>query len=256
MASTPNGRNLFWRLFEQGQRDCSGVWSFQSPSADNPFVRKEYLESEREIKSPAAFSIEYEAKFLQPAGAVFSLNSIENCTETGVGPIGQSIVIGIDWAKYGDYTSIAVVSGSSNQCSVHFLDQVHGKEWDAQLNWLLPIIAEYPSARIYCDRTGIGDGPTWNLRERTKQPVVGVQFTAKTKLEMIDRLVGLFETRSISIPPHPLLLEQLHNYYAQPSSSGGVKIEARTGHDDLVSALLLATYHLPMRHHVLEGKPR
>lgn len=256
MASTPNGRNLFWRYFTRGQQGAPGVWSLQSPSSDNPFVRPEFLESERQMTSPTSFSIEYEAKFLQSTGAVFSQESIDKCTVTEPRHQGTNIVIGIDWAKTRDYSSIAVVSGDNANCSVLFVDRVSDKGWDAQYNWLLPILRQYPTARIFCDKTGLGDSPTDTLSKLVSQPVVGVQFTSQMKIKMVDQLVRLFETSSISIPPNKILIDELNNYYSQPSIHGGMRMEARTGHDDLVAALMLATYHLPMKHQILEGKPR
>ena len=48
MISTPNGRNLFWKLWQEGQDDGQiRARSFMFPSSSNPYISQSFLEHER-----------------------------------------------------------------------------------------------------------------------------------------------------------------------------------------------------------------
>jgi hypothetical protein len=89
--------------------------------------------------------------------------------------------------------------------------------------------------RIWSLYTSSGD--TYKCNEETKEITIG-------KSKLVGRLVVLFEQQLISLPGIPatdLLLEQLRNFGYQ-MSSGNIKYEAETGHDDLVMAMAIACY--------------
>ena len=142
-ASTPNGRNRFWQLFEQGQQGKPELWSYHAPSPQNPLVKPSFLQSQQELLSPTTYAIEYEAKFLQPSGSVFNQESIERALDAKPLPLLKPIVIGIDWARYGDFTAAVVISGNRSNIHVHHIDRLFGSEWANQIAWIKEILHDF-----------------------------------------------------------------------------------------------------------------
>lgn len=157
----------------------------------------------------------------------------------------KPIVIGIDWARYGDFTAAVVISGNRSNIHVHHIDRLFGSEWANQIAWIKEILHDFPTARLVCDRTGIGDGPTEQLRLAITQSVRPVHITSQSKPELIDSLVRAFETNIIRLPPHPALITELQNFKAIPTSTGHIRLQATSGNDDLIIALALAVHDLP-----------
>ncbi len=70
LIGTPKGQNWFWELWNkaQGMPD----WErWQAPTADNPLVTAEEVESNRQSLPPQVFLQEFEAQFVKEGGSVF-----------------------------------------------------------------------------------------------------------------------------------------------------------------------------------------
>lgn len=245
MISTPRGMNHFWRFFRMGERGEHGIWSRQAPSQENPFVRAEYLEVQKELISERAYRVEYGAEFVEVAGRVFRSEAIEDCLVTSV-ENKEKICIGIDWARYRDYTAVAVVSGCREDATLLHIERFNQMTWDLLVERTAEIIQQYKNPLIVCDATGVGDLSTELLEKRlTDVRLSGVKFNSGFKHELIDRLAWMFEKRAFKMLPNPDLLRELEYFEAKPTASGGTRLEATGGmHDDMVIALSLAAHGL------------
>ena len=68
--STPRGRNWFYYLWNEGQeREDWASWRF--PTAANPFISPDEIESARQLLPALIFAQEYEAAFTEHFGAMF-----------------------------------------------------------------------------------------------------------------------------------------------------------------------------------------
>ena len=259
MISTPNGHNHFYEAFQEGLENTDEFWSLQAPSSDNPQVRTAFLERQRKLLSPSAFATEYEAQFVQREGYVFDRKSVQDsiAAEPNAEIPGPTIV-GIDWARYEDYSALVVIRGFQRQASVLEIDRKHRVEWSQQIEWVKAILARHPGARIICDTTGVGDGITSWLR----QQLAGVSIrpcviTSESKPRLIDGLVRAFEARALQIPQYEALIKELESFQATRSPSGHVQMAAKSGHDDLVLALAMAVSDLPHANRmILATNPR
>ena len=241
MISTPRGMNHFWRFFRMGEREEHGIWSRHAPSQENPFVKPEFLAVQRELISDRAYRVEYEAEFLDAAGRVFRSEAVNDCLVTSVVSQGD-ISIGIDWAKYQDYTAVAVVCGCREDAKLLHIERFNQMSWEAIVERAAEIVKLYKRPLITCDKTGIGDFAIERLSKKLPSLTVnGLTFSSTLKHELIDRLAWMFERRAIKMLPNPDLLRELEYFEAKPTASGGTKLEATGGmHDDLVIALSLA----------------
>ncbi len=261
LISTPRGKNHFWRFFRMGERREHGVWARRSPSAESPHVSERYLAIQRELVSDRVFRVEYEAEFLDGAGRVFRSDAVDACLVAELEPCGEGpFAIGVDWARYGDYTAVAVLSGNRGRCSLVHLERFHGLEWVRAVARVADVIRRFPHAAITCDATGVGDPVVEMLqREAPTAAVEGLVFSQRVKADLIEGLAWLFERASLRMTPDPNLLRELEYFEATPSASGATRLAAAGGaHDDLVTALALAAWKLPHAYRpvIAVGAPR
>lgn len=243
LISTPRGKNHFWRYFEMGLKGENGVWSKRSPSSESPYVRREFLAVQQQIISERAFKVEYEAEFIDAAGRVFATEAIDRCL-VGVlpRPTAHPYFIGIDWARYADFTAVAVLSGSTESAMVVEVQRFTGLSWSNQVVRVQEIVSRYPGARILCDATGNGDAVLEQLQEKTPGiAATGLVFNQANKTALIENIAMMIDQRRLAMTPHPDLLRELEHFEGTVSENGGTRYSAPSGyHDDLVVALALA----------------
>jgi phage FluMu gp28-like protein len=249
MISTPHGKNHFWRFFQMGQRGEHGVWSRQAPSSESPYVPEQFLAVQRELISERAYMVEYEAAFVDGSGQVFRDEAVQRCLVARSPAAEPPFVIGVDWARYGDYTAVAVLSGDRAECGLVELCQFQGAAWSEAVARVADVALRYPNASVLCDATGAGDPVLeWLRAALPGRRVDGLVFTPSTKAELIDTLAWLIEQGSLKMAPDPALLRELQHFQAVPTFAGA-KLGARSGfHDDLVVALALAARQLGRRY--------
>lgn len=248
LISTPRGKNHFWRFFEMGLRGEHGIWSRRAPSAESPCVRPEFLSVQRELISERAYQVEYEAAFLDDSGRVFGTDAIDACLVAALPrPAAPPFTIGIDFGRYRDFTAAAVVSGNSHEASLVETVHMNSLSWSEMVSRLALLIERYPSARVLCDATGLGDPLVESLRVRMPGRAIGeFVFTAHSKGPLIEGLRCLIENGRFAMRPDPELIRQLQHYEASTGKSGQMRFGAAGGyHDDLVIALALAARELP-----------
>jgi hypothetical protein len=259
LISTPRGFNHFWRFFQLGQEAVreesaalsalrGSVWSRRAPTSESPFVSKEFLNVQRELISERAYRVEYEADFLDSAGRVFRTEALDACLCGGFDrPPEPPFFVGVDWARYADFTAVVVLAGSKGEARLVHIERFQGAAWRDQVARTARIVERFPGARVLCDGTGLGDPLHEMLRESLPDHhVQSKPFTSAFKSELVDRLAWMFENGNLRMLPEPELLRELQHFEARQSDSGSRKLAAMSGfHDDLVIALALAAWQLP-----------
>ena len=82
MKSTPCGkRGFFYETWERG----GAAWHrFEAPATENPRVRSEQLEEERNFMGAAYFEQEFLCRFVDDGGSVFREELLENAMDESV----------------------------------------------------------------------------------------------------------------------------------------------------------------------------
>lgn len=243
LISTPRGKNHFYKFFRFGQTGEHGVWSKAAPTVESPFVSADFLSTQKELLSERVFRVEYLAEFMDTSGKVFPTDAVERCVKPRLNADpAPPYSIGIDWARFSDYTAIAVLSGSRDDAKLVQLVRFNGLAWSDQVQRVSAILEQYPGAKVLCDATGVGDPVLEMLRARNPHlRIEGLVFSQPKKQELIDNLAWMFERGAIQLTPYPDLLRELEYFEATTSPSGNVRLAAASGyHDDLVVALALA----------------
>ncbi len=247
LLSTPWGRNHFWRFYVRGLEGEENFWSRHAPSAESPWVRPEFLAVQRELLSERAFAVEYEAAFLDAVNQVFQTEAIEAAIVPHLPPAPIPYRIGVDFGRYTDYTSVAVLAGDHPNVQLAHIEKFNGGSWKEQVERIARIVSRFPNAQVLCDGTGNGDAAVEMLQgELTNQVVSGLVFTASVKRELVEHLAVAFERRAFKMLPNPDLIRELSHFEAQLRPTGNTRFTSPSGyHDDMVIALALAYRLLP-----------
>ena len=247
LISTPFGKNHFYDFYRKGIEKNGEFASFSYKSADNPYISREYIERQRENLSELSFQTEYEAKFCDNVSSVFRYESIRNAINNHNHPEG-CVVFGVDFARYSDYTAIAVLKTDGSCSRLTDLVRFNRLTWREEIRRIGDLAKRYRPVRIVCDATGVGDPLCEDLEEfiiseGLDTELVKFRFMNESKNLIMDYLNILLERGKISLPNNEILIEELDNFEYSCTDAGNIQLEARySHHDDTVCALALACH--------------
>ena len=237
--STPKGMNYFKVLFDRGQ-EGEKLWaSWQMPTAENPCIDRQEIESARLDLTEAAFNQEYLALFLNWEGSVF-----RRVTEAAIIAPGMTrdashhYVIGCDWGRARDYTAFLVLDLHAR--AVVELHRSNHVDYALQCERLKALTEKWQPLQIIAEQNSIGQPIIEQLQRDglTIQPFV---TSHASKTQAIESLALAFERSDIQILNDPVLVSELVAYQAEPLPSGQLRYGAPSGqHDDTVMALAMA----------------
>jgi hypothetical protein len=237
--STPRGMNWFYRGFQEGQDKVNDTESWNFTSADNPYMPAEEIELAKRTLPERVFKQEFLGLFLSGVGGVF--RNISDCLGGSLNELNYNsrYVIGVDLAKYQDFTVIIVLDLISKQ--VVYFDRFNQIDWTLQEMRIIEIWKKYLRCQVVVDATGVGDRVYEEL-SKTINNLYGYQIKGSNKNELIDNLALLFDNKQIKIPAEAsILINELNIFEYNLTAAGNYKLEAPKGyHDDCVIALALA----------------
>ena len=154
-------------------------------------------------------------------------------------------VLGVDLAKYSDYTVLNVLRKDNGQ--LVYFDRFNQDSWNLQKARIYEVAKKYNNAQVVPDSTGVGD-PVVEDFERMGLNVYhskdrsGFVFNSTSKEQIIENLIIGIENKKISIPAElDIEIQELKDYEVEISKAGNLHYSAPAGkNDDCVMALALA----------------
>jgi hypothetical protein len=224
--------------------------SFRFPSWDNPHISRTYIEHQRSVLTERQFAVEYEAEFLDDQAAVFTWADIEGAMGLW---LPKSVELGyrtagVDWARYSDYTVVAVLETGREPHHLVAIDRFNAIGWEEQIRRVVDFLVRHQVNSVLTDQTSIGDPLLEQLKNAlwAQQANIGVEgfcFTGTSKREIIDNLVLQFAHRRIALPNDERLTRELQYFEYELTTGGNIRMNARSGYtDDCVIALALAAW--------------
>lgn len=237
--STPKGRNWFWRLWHNADGVEVQAWRFSS--YDNPYLDPKEIDAARASLPERVFQQEFEAAFLDSSGGVFRRVMEAATAQVQERPHREGeYVFGVDWARDGDFTAIAVFDLPRKE--LVYLDRFNQIDYAVQLARLNALYERFKPVAIVAEANSMG-GPLVESMRRSGLPVRPFTTTNATKAQVIEALALAFEQGSIKIIPDPVLIAELQAYELERLPSGLIRYGAPASmHDDTVIALALAYY--------------
>lgn len=240
LISTPKQMNWFWDLFRQGQEASepnARIRSFQYSSYENPYIPASELDDLVEDMSEDEIQQEIYAQFIPMGGAVFRNfhRYLRACWQDAPLP-GRVYAAGIDVAKENDFTVLAVIDVTTVE--VCYLWRTNQMDYELQAQMLNSELARWRPVSVYVDGTGNShmcdrlalDG--WNVHRYV--------FTNRKKLEAASRLAQGIQREHLLLPDLPVVRDEFARYSYQTTPSGMRTVQGMGGHDDVVTAVMLA----------------
>jgi phage FluMu gp28-like protein len=239
LISTPKSHNWFFDLWSRGQDpEFTDYESWRLPTSANPYILQEEIEEAKRTLPELVFRQEFSAEFLDDIGAVF--RGIQKCIKGALhDPIpGESYIMGVDLAKYSDFTVLTVMNRAGDLVAFDRFNQI---DWTFQKQ-RITILAEKYRAKIIIDSTGVGD-PIFEDLKRAGLSIEGYKFTNESKKHLIEGLSIAIEQEKIRFPDIPELIHELRIFGYSVTASGTVTYSSLGSyHDDCVVSLSLANY--------------
>lgn len=251
---TPRGMNHAWKLLQQAKENVK-EWFWQILTVDDTHaIPQEVIDQERKEMPQDLFEQEYYCKFIEGAGQFFKrIDDIKIEEEDKPDPT-HKYQMGVDLAKYQDYTVITVID--LNTFRVHKQERFNQIDWNLQKAKIETTYLRYFKPLIYIDSTGVGDPIYEDLYKRGMR-IEGFKFTEQSRKDLLNNLALKIEQGKIRIPETPVLLDELRSFHYELTERGRIQLRVPDGlHDDTVMSLALACWQLPDNPLPLQGTIR
>lgn len=239
---TPRGMNHAWQLWQQYKNNDK--WFIELLTVeDTKVLVGDALEEERRNNPQDFFEQEYYCKFIEGAGQFFKRISDNLIEETETIEPGHIYQMGVDLAKYQDYTVITLID--LNTFNVLKQERFNQIDWNLQKAKIEALYHKYGKPLIYMDSTGLGDPIYDDLLKRGLR-VESYKFTEQSRKDLLVNLALKLEQGIIKIPDNEILKAELQSFRYELTENGKIKIVVPEGlKDDAVFSLALACWQMP-----------
>lgn len=247
--STPRGKNFFYRLYLRGLDSANYPdWAcWQMPTASNPYIAADEIEAARRELPQRVFEQEYLAEFIEDGCGVF--RGIDACIDAGrtaneVRRPDRDYYMGVDLAKYEDFTAITVMDSTGRQV---WFERFNRISWELQIERMVNVAAIF-EPYILIDQTGIGDPLLENLRrglcERNINSTAdGYKLDNTSKTQLIDNYSISIERGAVRLMDIEVQTCELKAFEYELTKAGNLRMNAAPGyHDDTVISGALAEW--------------
>lgn len=258
MASSPTSASgPYYDTVMMGRQGSDHVATFAWALTDCEWIAPSVIEAARESMSPTRFAAEYEGVFASAADALFPRHLLDRVTAPFVVPglhglAANAGAAGCDWGVTTDATTLVSV-GRFEAPDILAVICAHAWRSGAQLDGPGGIIGEIADSaavfeRVTMETNGVGyplaQSLARRLRERpaaTRPELAMLTTSAASKSATYGALRMLMEQGRLVLPASAEgLLRELLLLRVALSQTGGERIEAGVGHDDLCDALAAA----------------
>lgn len=254
---TPKGRNDFYVKFNYAKSNENPAWfASHLKASQSGIIRADMLLEAKATTTQAFFDQEYECEFLDSATSFF--RGTRECIylEDFYPTPGYSYDLGIDLAKYQDWTVITPFC--LNDFRVLKQDRFNQVDWNLQKARITSTYYEYMKPRIKIDSTGVGDPIVDDLLAKglsiDTEKGDNYKFTESSRRQLLDNLAIQIEQRKIKLPNDEGLIDELESMQFFMTDRGKIRVQVPDGmHDDRIMSLALATWDVGDR---MLGKPK
>lgn len=233
ILSTPKGKNWLFKFYNKFISDNS--WSsFKFTSYDSPYVNKKFLDDQKVSLPEEIFAQEYLAEFVDKANIFKNLDDIMTLTE--IPHSNEKPFIGVDLGMNEDYTVCTVINSQNKVIDILRFTKVTASELK---NRLTNFFEKHNPQNIVIENNGLGVPIVSDLLETKWGPYISpFTTTPKSKHEIIQNLIRLFNNKNITLPVDNDLRLELENFIFVMTETGNIKYQASSGiHDDMVMSL-------------------
>lgn len=237
--STPRGRGQFYRFFQNGLDSSKKNWrSYRAPSSSNPLVDQKFLDDVKMTIPNAIYLQEYEAEFIDDLGNLFTniTSSILNYTPNP----STTNYAGIDLGFTNDYTCIVVIN---EKHEIIYHERFNKMTMDMAATKLTSILKQFGWPKTLIENNTYQGVYEMMLKAGCKN-LTTFMTTSKSKPQIVENLINLFETHAIKIPNDDYYISEIESFeYQYNVKTRSITYGAPVGqHDDYVMATAIACW--------------
>jgi hypothetical protein len=241
---TPRGTNHAFDLMQTIKNDKN--WFVQILTVDDTqALSKEQLAEAKAEMPQDLFKQEYYCTFLDNGLGFFRRVDENTYKVEEYTPKEFALYqIGVDLAKYNDYTVISPF----NLQDFHLLkqDSFNQMDYNLQKARIENVYLKHNKGRIVIDSTGVGE-PVFDDLNARGMNILPFRFNKTSRTDLLKNLQILLEQDKIKIPNDEVLIDELKSMTYELTDMGGTKITVPDGkHDDRIMSLALAVWDIPL----------
>lgn len=241
---TPRGQNHAFKLLEIARANPNEWFSEVLTIEDTKVLTKDDMDRERrDGMSEAMIDQEYYCKFIESATSFYKrIDEVCVAQEKVPDPL-HFYQMGVDLAKYQDYTAISVIDlNTFEQVSLERFNQV---DWNLQKAKIEAAYHKWGRPKGFIDATGVGDPIVEDL-VRQGVALEPIKFNEQNRKDILTNLSIKMEQMQIKLLNDENLKSELSYFQYELSDNGKLKIVVPEGlHDDEVFASALSVWELP-----------
>jgi phage terminase large subunit-like protein len=242
IISTPKGRGRFFELYKLGESENSTYKSYRGNALDNPFLNQSETEDAKKTLPLAIYEEQYEGKFNETGGEVFSNLDQAAIIDKWQEPIqGMQYYAGIDLGRQEDYTVLTILNQLGE---IVYIYRDRQKKWETMVDNIVSALHRYKPNRTIVESNSIGD-VVYDMIKKKYSFNLSAEFTGTNKQSLIESLILAFNSNIITIPKKELFKEMYNELeiftYTYNVKTRNISYSAPKGfHDDCVMSLAIA----------------
>lgn len=235
--TTPKGKNYIYDYYKKGLEEDLSWRSLRYSSLDSPLMNKNLLKLFKETLSPKLYEQEIEAKFVDSASVFNNIEDLMILPNINKPLPNKKYFAGIDIGLVTDATVVSIVDENGNVVSYYRFVNIEAPKLITMIIELNKIW-NFKHILIELNNQGL---PIYQELKRYIRNISGFNTTAKSKPEIINRLIHLFNIRGILLPNDELMKTEFEGFIFKQTNTGHIKYMADNGlHDDIVIATAIA----------------
>lgn len=235
--STPKGKNYLYELYMNGVKDLPKWVSFRFRTIDSPLANKEFILEKKMSLNEKIYLQEYEAEFVDSASLFNNLSDVMVLDRLDRPISGDEYYVGVDIGLINDASVLSILNKDGNLVNYFRWETLKSPDL---INKIIELnsIWNFKAIDIENNNQGL---PIYQDISTKLNNVYSVNTNQKTKPEMINRLVYLFNSKEMSLIKDEYLRIELEAFIFKQSEGGNIKFMADSGfHDDCVMSLAIA----------------
>lgn len=236
--TTPKGKNYIYEYYLKGQTEPSWT-SLRFSTLDSPLANAELIEMFRKTLPSKLFQQEIEAEFID-SSSVFNNITELLCLEGHNEPKSDTkYYAGIDIGFVNDASVLAILDDFGNLVKYYRWTDIESPELIQEI-LKLNSIWKFDAVAIETNNQGL---TIYHELKRKMSNLHEFITNSKTKPEIINRLIHLFNMKEIKLVSDEYLRIELESFIFKQNDLGNIKFMAEYGfHDDLVMSLAIARW--------------
>jgi hypothetical protein len=235
--STPKGKNYLYELYQRGMINTPKWVSFRFRTIDSPLANREFILEKKASLNEKIYLQEYEAEFVDSASLFSNLPDVMVLDKLESPIPNDEYYAGVDIGLINDASVLSILDSDGNLVNYFRWENIQSPDLIKEII-RLNSIWNFKSIDIENNNQGL---PIYQDISTKLNNVYSMNTNQKTKPEMINRLVYLFNSKEMKLFKDEYLRIELEAFIFKQSDGGSIKFMADNGfHDDCVMSLAIA----------------